>query len=53
MIHYYVQRGFDWDKIASASFNTKMFLLASMQLAAEEEVEKYNRMIGKGKSKRR
>ncbi len=36
MIHHYVQRGHDWDKIASASYNTKIFLMASMELAAEE-----------------
>lgn len=49
MIHYYVQKGFDWDRIASASFNTKMFLMASMELYAEEENTKYTRMFDKGK----
>lgn len=42
MIHHYVQRGHDWDRIASASYNTKIFLMASMELAIEE----FNTMFG-------
>lgn len=47
LIHYYVQRGFDWDKIAGASFREKEFLQASMKLAYEEEAEKYEAIFGR------
>lgn len=54
LLHYYVQKGFDWDKIITASVREKMFLQASMVLAIENEAEKYNALFGdgRGKSKR-
>ena len=47
MIHHYVQRGFDWQKIAGADGNEKEFLEASMQLYYEEEAGKLKRLFGK------
>ena len=47
LIHYYVQRGFDWDKLAALSLSEKMFLKASMELAMEQEAEKYKALFGK------
>lgn len=46
LIHYYVQRGFDWDRIAGASSAEKQFLQASMILAYEEEAAKYKALFG-------
>ena len=48
LIHYYVQRGFDWDKLAGLSLSEKVFLKASMELAIEEETEKYRAILGGG-----
>lgn len=53
LVHYYVQRGHDWDKILNASNAVKRFLIGSMHLAAEEEAEKYEAMFGGGKSRRK
>lgn len=49
MIHYYVQRGFDWDRLAALSSSEKIFLKASMELAIKEETEKYKAILGGGK----
>jgi hypothetical protein len=46
LIHYYVQRGFDWDRLASLSLSEKIFLQASMELEIEQEAEKYNALLG-------
>lgn len=46
LVHYYVQKGFDWDKIASASATEKVFLRASMEKAFEEEEDKYKALFG-------
>ena len=48
LIHYYVQRGFDWDRLAALSSSEKMFLMASMELAMEEEAEKFKVILGGG-----
>ena len=48
LIHYYVQRGFDWDRIAGATGNEKAFLRASMIKAYEEEAEKIKAITGGG-----
>ena len=48
LIHYYVQRGFDWDKLAALSPSEKMFLQASMEIEIEQEIEKYKALFGKG-----
>ncbi len=49
IIHYYLQKGFDWDKLADLSLSEKIFLKASMELAIEEEAEKYKALMGGGK----
>ena len=49
LIHYYVQRGFDWDRLAALSISEKVFLKASMELAIKEETEKYKAILGGGK----
>lgn len=49
LIHYYVQKGFDWDKLAGLSLSEKIFLKASMMLAMEQEAEKYKAMLGGGR----
>ena len=49
LIHYYVQRGFDWDRLATLSSSEKIFLKASMELAIEEETEKYKAILSGGK----
>lgn len=49
LIHYYVQRGFDWDRLAALSVSEKVFLKASMELAIKEETEKYKAILGGGK----
>lgn len=46
LIHFYLQKGFDWDKIASASATEKVFLRASMEKAFEEEEDKYKALFG-------
>lgn len=46
LVHYYLQKGFDPDKIAGLSASEKVFYRASMELAIEKEVEKYNAMFG-------
>jgi len=47
LIHFYVQKGFDWDRLASLSLSDKTFLRASMELAIEQEAEKYKAIFGK------
>ncbi|MCD8380294.1 MAG: hypothetical protein LUC95_08290 [Lachnospiraceae bacterium] len=49
MIYYYVQRGHNWNDIASAPQKVKDFLTASMIIAQEEEAKKYKAMFGKKK----
>ena len=49
LIHYYLQKGFDWDRLAGLSLSEKIFLKASMELAVEEEEEKYKAVIGGGR----
>lgn len=49
LIHYYVQRGFDWDRLVALSVSEKVFLKASMELAIKEETEKYKALLGGGK----
>lgn len=49
LIHYYLQKGFDWDRIAGLSLSEKIFLKASMELAVEEEEEKYKALLGGGR----
>jgi hypothetical protein len=44
-----LQKGFDWDRLAALSLSEKIFLKASMELAIEEEAEKYKALIGGGK----
>ncbi len=46
LIHYYVQRGFDWDRLLCLSSSEKIFLQASMELEIENEVEKYKALLG-------
>lgn len=46
LIHYYIQKGFDWDRLANLSSSEKVFLQASMRLAIEEETEKYKVLFG-------
>lgn len=47
LIHYYVQKGFDWDRLAGASENEKTFLAASMELELEFEAARYKELAGK------
>lgn len=49
LIHYYLQKGFDWDRLAGLSLSEKIFLKASMELAVEEEEEKYKAVLGGGR----
>ena len=49
LIHYYLQKGFDWDRLAGLSLSEKIFLKASMELAVEEEEEKYTAVLGGGR----
>lgn len=46
LIHYYLQKGFDWDRLVNLSTSEKIFLQASMELAIEQEVEKYKAILG-------
>lgn len=46
LIHYYVQRGFDWNRLADLSPSEKVFLQASMEVAVEEEAAKYEALFG-------
>ena len=46
LIHYYVQKGFDWDRLASLSVSEKLFLRASMECEIEQETEKYKALFG-------
>lgn len=46
LIHYYVQKGFDWDKLASLSSYEKAFLQASMEVEIETEAKKYKALFG-------
>lgn len=46
LIHYYIQKGFDWNKLAGLSLSEKIFLQASMELAIEEEAKKYKALLG-------
>lgn len=48
LIHFYLQKGFDWDRLARLSLSEKIFLKASMELAVEEETEKYKALLGSG-----
>ena len=48
LIHYYVQRGFDWNVMASLPASEKIFLRASMEVAIETEAEKYRTLLGGG-----
>ena len=48
LIHYYVQRGFDWNVMAALSASEKIFLRASMEVEIENEAEKYKRLLGGG-----
>lgn len=47
LVHYYLQRGFDPDKIAGLSVSEKQFYRASMELAVEAELQKYKALFGK------
>ncbi len=47
LIHYYLQKGFDWDKLAGLSENEKVFLAASMEFELELEAAKYKALAGK------
>lgn len=47
LVHYYLQRGFDPDKIAGLSASEKQFYRASMELAVEAELQKYKALFGK------
>lgn len=49
LIHYYLQKGFDPDRIASLSASEKAFFRASMELALEDEVRKYKALFGRKK----
>ena len=47
LIHYYLQKGFDWDRLSALSSSEKLFLRASMELELEREAEKYKALFGK------
>ena len=47
LVHYYLQRGFDPDRIAGLSASEKAFVRASMELVIEEEVKRYKALFGK------
>ncbi len=47
LVHYYLQRGFDPDRIAGLSASEKAFFRASMELVIEEEVKRYKALFGK------
>lgn len=49
MVHYYLQKGFDPNMIASLSASEKMFFRASMELAVEAELKKYKALFGRKK----
>lgn len=48
LIHYYLQKGFDPDKIAALPHLSKTFYAASMKLSIEETAEQYKAMLGGG-----
>ena len=47
LIHYYLQKGFDWDRLSALSSSEKLFLRASMELELDREAEKYKALFGK------
>jgi hypothetical protein len=49
LISYYVQRGHNWDTLANASPSVKLFLQASMERAIEDEIKKYEALLGGGR----
>lgn len=49
LVHYYLQRGFDPDRIAGLSASEKVFFRASMELAIEDEVKRYKALFGRKK----
>ena len=49
LVHYYLQRGFDPDRIAGLSASEKVFFRASMELAIEEDVKRYKALFGRKK----
>lgn len=49
LLHFYVQKGFDWEKIINADTSEKLFLKASMETAIEEEIKRYEALTGGGK----
>lgn len=48
LIHYYIQKGFDWNSLVNLSSSEKLVLKASMECAIEEETEKYKALFGGG-----
>lgn len=46
MIHHYLQKGFTIDHILSLEPTEKLFYLASMSLAFDEEAARYRAMTG-------
>lgn len=48
-ISYYVERGHNWDTLANASPSVKLFLQASMEKNIENEVKKYEALLGGGR----
>nr|DAH06902.1 MAG TPA: hypothetical protein [Caudoviricetes sp.] len=49
LIHYYIQKGFDWDRLARLTLSERVFLKASMELEIEQEADKYKAILGGGR----
>jgi len=46
MLHHYLQKGFDPEKLINLPYRAKLFYAASMEIDIEDEVEKTKAMAG-------